>query len=195
MTKQQLIDEISYILKKRDYQNHPAIIETVINGVYNQLISELSPMDLQRFEFYSKSYEANVSLDSSSQRYYADLPVPVVNLNRSQGGVLGVNAKDGTGHRYYPTTEREQRYTENLESGLYDRYSGYYVNRNRVWFTNMNAERASAGVRLNLAPQFRSFSATDEVPLPAGRDYELKQLVIDMITNQQIIDLQIDEKE
>jgi hypothetical protein len=191
MVKSEVIDQIKYQLKKLNYANHPVIIEAVLNDVYNQIMFDTSPRKLQYFEFYTKDYEVTVSLDSGSNRYYSTLPATIVQLQIPQQGVVSINSKKGTGFRIYPTSEREVRYTANLESGLYDRYYGFYVHRDKVWYVNYDAELAAAGVRMALAVQFRDFAATDEVPIPGGRNYDLKQLAVDYIRQTQILDLQI----
>jgi len=196
MTKKEHIDQIAYELKKLNYQNHPAIIEAVINDVYNQIIRDLSPAEIKDFEYYTKNYEVAISKDTGvSERYYSTLPVAVIDLPRPSKGVIAINSTDGTAFRYYPVTERESRLTENLESGLYDRYWGYYINRDTVWYVRMTSTLAAGGVRMLLAPQFREFATSDEVPLPRGRDYDIKQLVIDRITNNQILDLEIEKND
>lgn len=189
-TKQNIIDSLKYALKKHDYNNHPAIIEDVLNDIYNQIIADAPKEHIDKFEFHTKNYEVAVSLNAASSRYYSTLPVAIINTRRPQHGVISINAKKATGFRYYPTTEREVRLSENLESGLYDRYYGYYLNRDTVWYTGMTADLATAGVRMLLAPQFKDFAATDEVPLPDGANYNMKQLAYDYITQTSIMDLQ-----
>jgi hypothetical protein len=196
VTKQNIIDSVIYELKKLDYVNHPAIVEDVLNDVYNQLMADMSPASLKNFEFYTKNYEATIVADATSGRYYSTLPVSIVNLQKPQMGVIAINSKDGTGFRFYPTTELELRLTENLESGLYDRYYGWYLNRDKIWYSHkMTSVLATAGVRLSLAVQFKDFAATDVVPLPKGRNYDMKQLAIDYLRQTQIFDLQLEDKD
>jgi len=46
VTKQNVIDSVKYELKMLDFANHPAIIEDVLNDVYNQIIGDLKPSEL-----------------------------------------------------------------------------------------------------------------------------------------------------
>ena len=197
MTKEQHLAELKYTLKKLDYANHPAIIEAAFNDVYNQIIADLPPAQLKDFEYITKNYEVAIAKDTGvSDRYYSELPVSIISLPRPTKGVIAINSTDGTAFRYYPITERESRLTSNLESGLYDRYWGYYLQGlDKVFYTRMTATLASAGVRMLLAPQFRDFASTDEVPLPDNRDYSIKQLVIDYIRQTQVLDLQIEKND
>ena len=196
MTKAEILDSLIYELKKLDYQNHPAMVESIVSDVYNQLLGQMSQDELDMFEFYAKTYnDQAVTLDTDSNRYYTTLPVAIVNLHRRQGGVLGINSTEGTGHKFFPTSEQEIRMTDNIEAGILGRFYGYFVDHGRIWYDGMTVAIAAAGVRLTLAPQFRDFASTDEINLPTGMDYSLKQLVIDRISNQQVIDLQIEEKD
>lgn len=191
MQKRHHIDQIKYALKKHDYANHPAIIEAVLNDVYNQILYDTPVKDMTGFEFYTKTYEVTVSKDSASDRYYSTLPAAIVTLRNPNDAIVSINSKKGTGFRFFPTTENEQQIYDGLEANLvYLRY-GYYVQNNKVWYTNYDNELASAGVRMALAVEFREFASTDEVPLPAGRSYDIKQLALDYIRQNNLIDIQI----
>jgi hypothetical protein len=190
MTKKEIIDFCRYELKKMDFANHPMIVEGALNAVYNQILADLPARDLDYFEFHTKDYEVAVTLDATSNRYYSTLPAAIVQLKVPQRGVVAINSKQGTGFRFYPTTEKEVRQTANLESGLYDRYFGFYVHDGKVFYTNYTDELAAAGVRMSLAVQFMDFASTDEVPLPGGRDYDIAQLVIDFIRQTSVIEMQ-----
>ena len=192
MLKQEIIDEIDYILKKHDFSSHKAIIEAVANDVYNQLIYDTPPKDLDFFEFITKDVELAVTQDVNSERYYSSLDgYDIVQLKNPQQGVVAINSKKGTGFRLYPTTEKEVRLSSGLESGQVDIYYGYYVHRDKIWYVNYNATIAAAGVRASLALQFKDFALTDEVPLPSGRNYDFVNLVVDFIRQTTFTDLNV----
>lgn len=191
MTKRNLIDEVAYILEKHDSQNHKAIIETVLNGIYNQIMGEIPESDLRQFEFYTKDFQVSISQDSH-ERYYSDLPAQVVQLKKPQQGVVSINTIRGTGFLFVPTTERRIRLMDGFEAdSIEGTHVFYYLKRNRVYYHKMSEFRAESDVRMSLAVQFRDFDEDDEVPLPSGRDYDIKQLAIDAIRQSSIIDLQI----
>lgn len=192
MTQKEHVDEVFYLLKKHDDLNHKAIIRDVLSDIYDQIMSDTPTRELQDFEFHTKEFEVTVLKDTGySERYYSLLPASIVNLKQPQQGVVSVNLQTGVGFSFWPTTEREVRIYEGLESQLINTAYSYYVKRDRVYYTNFDDEAQAAGVRMALAIQFRDFEPTDEVPLPGGRAYDMKQLAIDYIKQNNILDLQI----
>ena len=191
MTKKNHIDEIFYHLRRNDNMNHKAIIEAALNNVYNQIIYDTPTKYLENFEFYTKDFSVAIAQDAYD-RYYSTLPASIVKLKEPQNGVLAINTLKGTGYKFYPTTEKELRQTEGFESRLIDGENiGYYVKRDTVYYDNMDSDTANYNVRMSLAVDFMGFDDDDEVPLPAGRDYDLKALVKDYILNSSITDLQL----
>jgi hypothetical protein len=193
--KKRVIDSVRTLLQEHSHNDHPAYVEDAVNHVYSQMLTEIFQHPHNQFEVYTKNYEVSISQDGDSERYYSDLPVAVVNLPRKGGGVISIQSEAGTGFRYYPVSEQEWRLTANNESVLYNRYWGWYLNRGRVWYTRMTALLAAAGVRMSLATQFKDFSTTDEVPLPAGKNYDLVQRTYDFIIQKKLLDDETDKQD
>ena len=192
MTKANIIDSIYYMLrKKHDEVNHKAIIESVCNDVYNQLMYDTPAKDLKTFEFYTRTSEVAVALDADSQRYYSALPYGLVTLKNPINAIVAINSTEGLGHRFYPTTQKDIKNFDGLESDQVVTIYGYYLEGQRVYYKDYTSDLVAAGVRMSLAVQFNEFAATTEIPLPSGRDYEFKQLILDYIKQNNIIDLQI----
>ena len=194
-TKNRVISSVRTMLQEQGHNDHPALVEDAINHVYSQLLIQIPQSPHNQYEIYTKNYKASIALDSDSNRYYVNLPVAVVNLPRKGGGVVSVQSEDGKGFRYYPVSEQEWRLTANIESGLYNRYYGYYVNRNKILFTRDMSSYLGVEVRLSLVTQFKDFEATDEVLIPGGQNYDLAQLSYDYITQKSLLDLQIDKED
>jgi hypothetical protein len=195
MTKNELIYHIKNILAKEDesMEFHPKQIEAVIDDVYAQTISDLGIEELNDFDFNIKeSFSNTVTLDATSGRYYTDLPRAILNLRQPQKGVVEINTNQGTDMNFVPTTIKRIRLLLNSEAYGYTGKVHFYVERDKIWYYNMTSDLANAGVRLRLAVPFSEFSATDEVPLPVGKDTEFVQTVIQILAQTQPSDLKND---
>ena len=200
MTKQQYIDSIHEQLGPalRD-EIEKQLVEVVLNDAYNQIVYDLIRSGIYDFDICRKRFPTvAVTHDDTSDVYYSTWPaaiVPYIN------GEMIVNTVQGSGIRLAPMDEQDVLLTEDLPVNGVDTTVYTIIKRERLEYYNMESlsqDEIDAGstptplyanVRMDLAIQFKEFDSTDQVYMPMGRDYEVKQLALDMLRKEQIIEL------
>jgi hypothetical protein len=198
MTKKQHIDQIEELLGEAYYDKiSKPVIEVTLNTAYNQICSTMNKFDLCRKRFTG----IPVVWDSSAEVYYSDYPAAIVPTINSE---MIVSTIKGSGALFSPTTEQESRLVYTLSSNDIDNRIYTILKRERIEYENMESltdEEIEDGathtpkvptVRMDLAIEFKEFEDTDEVYMPAGKDYEVKQIALDMLRNEPIIDVRND---
>lgn len=210
MQKIQYIDEIYNLVKPTSENLTKQMVEVAINAAYNQIAadsfnsftSRKAYRDITSFDLCKKRFNSvAVTYDTTNAVYYSNYPVALVpNINLDQV----VNTVQGQGTRFYPITEADILVTENLNCNKLDTYISYLPKRERVEYYNMesldeddidNGDTPTPRiptVRLELAIEFKSFESTDIVYMPNGRDYEVKQLAIDFLKQNPIMEIRND---
>ena len=175
MTQKEIVNFCEGILNND--QIHPETIKYAIERVYEQNIGVLLK---KNFRYWTKRYTGQtVTLDATENRYYTTLPASIVQIPNVTNGVLSVNIQQGTDMNFYQTTEENIEYLNGSIGDNINEKIGYFVQRDKIWYHNITAIQAAAGVKLILAINFSDFAATDEVPLPSGID--LIQMAINFI--------------
>lgn len=197
MTKWEIVDTIRNIVDPSGVNPRfrPQQIEAVIELVYNQYTMSLTPDQYDNFDFMTKEYTAQtVTLDSTTNRYYTDLPVPVVPLRIPSEAVKHINTNQGTDLDFIPCTETIWELRDGLFSHDIDTVVAYVVRYNKVWYSDtMTSDIADAGVRMVIAVPFSAFDDTEDVNLPMG-GIDLIQSVVQILSGTQPMNLKNDNK-
>jgi hypothetical protein len=193
MQKQEHIDQLRVMLGEMSNTIHPVIIEVAINDAYNQIINDMTFEQQKATALCTKEYtDIAVALDATRCLYYSDLPGSLVPLKGSLTGVNYINTNTGMGVRFEPTTEKMIKFSIGKDemTTLPTDMVLYYISRDKIWYYgDMSAVPL---VRMVLTIQFKSFEDEDEVTMPEGRDYNIKQLAMDYIKQTPILELRND---
>ena len=150
---------------------------------WNQILHDTFRKDLTFLDFYAKDYQTQtVSQDGTTNQYYVDLPVAIVQLPDKSEGVRSVepanqdfSTPSGTTVKFVPVSDTMLRLKENLdvhsaETGVI----GYAVRYDKILFdSNMTSALATAKVHLKLVVPFNIYTSTENVPIPSGKDQDL----------------------
>lgn len=191
MDKQGYINDLFERWGPYNKGHYKQLVETAINYAYNQIAGELIDAGDDIMLSTKKYNNVTVSLDGTTSIGYAEYPVDIVYA----GATKVINTVKGTGYRFYPTTERMVRLMEGTYMDGLNVKIGYIPKRERVEFYNIKDSMGAlviSSVSMELAVQFKSFSDSDTVLMPRGRDYEVMQLALDFLKQQPIIDLKND---
>jgi hypothetical protein len=166
-----------------------------INIAYNQICSTL----LNRYDLCRKRFtNIPVVWDTTAGVYYSNYPaaiIPTINAD------MIVELIYGSGIRINPTSENTLLVTQGLLVNDIDTSISTILKRDRIEYYNMETysdQEISDGenptpkistVRMDLAIQFKEFLSTDVVYFPAGKDYEVLQLAIDLMKQQPIMEV------
>ena len=189
-TKQNLIDTFYQQLKK-NYPNqkpHRLWVEQNMARAWNQILHDAFRKDLTFLDFYCKIYKSEtVSQEVTTKQYYVTLPVAIVQLPDKAEGVRSVEPADqtyatptGTGVVFVPMSDTAMKLKTNTDVGLSESsVIGYAVRYDQILFdANMTAALAAAKVHLKLVIPFDAYGATEEIPVPSGKDEQLYMLTM-----------------
>jgi hypothetical protein len=200
MTKQENIDHIHEVIGDSLRKATPkSVVEAELNTAYNQIVFDIIKSGIVNFDLCRKRFTGiAVIYDSAADVYYSNYPAAIVpHIN----GEMIINTLQGSGFRFAPISEQSILLTVGLPVDGIDSTIYTVIKRERIEYYNMESldqddidngadptPRVSS-VRMDLAIEFRDFDSTDEVYMPMGRDYEVKQLAEDRIRKQPIIEI------
>jgi len=198
-TKAYHIDSVRNMQGDKKYKTPAQDIEAALNDAYNQIAYDSSLNKRVKLDLCKKRFTGiDVTWDSAGGVYYSNYPKAIVpNISMD----MIVNTLRGQDLRLMPTTEKTIRLTANLPVNNLDTTIYFVIKRERIEFYNMESlsdaeiENGSSPtpklstIRLDYAIQFKEFELTDEVYFPMGRDYEVKQLALDYLNKEPIIEL------
>ena len=192
-TKQNLIDTFYQQLRK-SYPNqkpHRLLVEQNMARAWNQILHDAFRKDLTFLDFYAKTYKSQtVSQEATTKQYYTTLPVAIVQLPDKSEGVRSVEPADqsyatpsGTGVDFIPMSDTMMKLKTNTDVGLSESsVIGYAVRYDQILFdANMTAALAAAKVHLKLVVPFDVYGATEEIPIPSGKDEQLYMLTMQFL--------------
>lgn len=187
-TKQNLIDSAYWKVAKikPGLKFNRKLIEQYIARAWNQVLHDAFRKDLTFLDFYAKNYKAQtVTQDVDTKQYYTELPEAIVQLPDKSEGVREVSLATedydtplGTGIDFMPVSDTAMRLKDNIDAGLSESsVIGYAVRYDRIWYDRgMTAGIAAGGVNLKLVIPFDSYGATEQIPVPSGKDEQLIEL-------------------
>jgi hypothetical protein len=197
MTKKQWIDYVRLIVDPtgKSPRCRPEVIEWTIDKVYAQAVRTIPEHRWEDFDFITKEYTGQAATeDSTTGRYYVDLPAPLVAFSVPAEAVRHVNTAEGTDLDFVPLRETDWELANGLFSHDVATVIGYIPRQDKIWFTeNMTSDIATAGLRLVLAIPFSSFDDDDTVTMPTG-DVDVISMVLQILQGVQMPQLKTDIK-
>jgi hypothetical protein len=194
LTKEQIIESVSDkygITADRKKGFHPNVLAVFIEMGFNQIVFEVCKQafaknDYSVLDSYTKPYEAKIECNEKRNEWFCELPAPIIQLPMNRGIRL-----------ISPLQDRKINfiYRANGESEIYENISGYsetqtiptwYVENEKIFFDHrMTKELAEAGVLIKLVVPFREWKDEDFLPLPSGQDFNIVQVVEQIINGKQ----------
>jgi hypothetical protein len=202
MTKLNIIDSVFEMLGALSDKVDKQLVEIAINDAYNQIVYDIVRSGKNDFDLCRKTFTGiSVTWDTAGAVYYSSFPKSIVpNINTE----MIVQTIQGSDLRFSPTTEQGLQLTVGSVMDGTDNGISYILKRERIEFYNMESlsqdeiDNGSSPtprvptIKMNLAIQFKEFDNTDEVYFPMGRDYEIKQLALDYLNKEKIIQIRND---
>jgi hypothetical protein len=187
MTKAEYIDFIRNSLPMVDKTSrfHHEQVAAAINMVVNTVFYEMYEQNPKKFrksmERYTTSTTADVTL--SFGRYVSALTVDVVDLPKVSGGILEIGENPALGTpttttQFVPISTMAGEQLYGSEASLPSNVVGFSWDGARtIEYWGPTASPIANGVNIRFIKQFKSYSDTDNVVLPYGKD----QLIIDKV--------------
>ena len=188
MTKQEYIHFIKNSLPQVDKTSkfHYEQIASAINVAINQVFYDIYDKNPKAFKKSLERYtivrdyagvtDPTVQVDTG--RYGMTLNVDIVDLPRKTGGIFDVLSGSDNTTTFVPVSVLEGNQFYGSESSLPGTIVGYAWDGARsIEFWNMSASEASAGVKIRLIQQFKSYGSGDNVVLPYGQDQRIIEMV------------------
>lgn len=194
MTVKEYVDTIKNTLDREDStsQFHPNLIRLHCDFTWNQILHDAFRKDLSYLDFYAKEYNSiTPTLNSTTNRYEALFPAPIVQLPNRSEGVRNLSTNQGTGLEFVPISEQEWRYTDGMEVDTVETTTKtYFVRTDRAIFANnFVAADAAAGVSMRLVIPFSEFDDDDELPVPSGQGENFINMVLARLRSIPPVDL------
>lgn len=152
-------------------------IELACDNMYGDLLFLLLK-DSKSIDYFCKSYEnVSVEYNRTSNEYYSDLPISVVQLpeNKAVHLIRGV----GSNRKFYPVTNEDvDLHSDTDIPKYYDRTWFLLDGTSRVKYVNFDYRQSNIrSVQMKLIPSFSTFSWNEDVPIPSGRVTEFVSIV------------------
>jgi len=191
MTKRNYIDLIIDWLAGGDApadikgKYHPEIISKHIETIYNAIIFEDSMARIHKKQYsnldsYTKTYYVDLELDEIRDEYYFTLPGDIIQLPDNRG-IRKICLKQDQAYSFiYRSNNTVDIYSELEASMVHDR-PRYYLENVKVYIDEeLREEIVEEGLLAKLVVSFNEFEDTDELPVPAGKD----NMIFDMIVEK-----------
>jgi hypothetical protein len=179
MIKNQLIALIrSKVLDERPnlnnlYQEDERRLELDIDAAFNTIYYQTfkkSPYNLDR---YVKTFTGIPVTEDTNGIFTSILPCRVIQFPTVGDGVRAI--KSGPGLRFVPMKRDDMEMMAATETAIVSSMIGYCISSNIVTYYNMDS--AISSVTMDVVPSFQAWLKTDDIPIPAGQD----EILIDMI--------------
>lgn len=185
MTRKALLELIQHRLKQVDStEQFPLLyIEGMCDVVWGSWSSEAVNALNQDANFFTKAFNAvDVTEDVDSGYFFSTLPEQIVKLNRVGDGVMSINQINAKDNDFKPIKERDFRLMKGQEVDRTGSDIYFYVTYDTVFYGNsMTNDIADSGVDMRLAIPFSKYSYSEQLPLPAGKEMEFTEAVINLI--------------
>lgn len=182
MTKGKFISLVKAHLQKNDNTRlyDDRVIEHTIAMAWASILYAFYTKYNVNLDFYAKEYNAvTVSYDDTTDRYYCDLPAPILKLNDTNEGVRRINLPQSRDLEFVPASIEDIEYEEGDEVDQIDTIIRYIIRYNRIWF--IDSLSGINDVSMTLVVPFTEYADTDDIPIPGGQDMQLFTSVIQML--------------
>jgi hypothetical protein len=197
MVKKQLIELVSRHIKGNDssvdrkYQADKRIIELDIAAAFNTIIYTIFKKEPSNLGRYTKKYK-NVAIvqDPDTLKYYAILPATVIQFPTPTDGIWKINEMQGRDISFVAMDKRKNEMFYESEFQSIDNVIEFSLSSNIVDFENHDPDITE--VLMDLVVTFTEWDDDEDVPLPAGQDLNIVNIVrelsglrpIDKLNNQ-----------
>lgn len=171
-------------------QFHDKYIEGMCDMVWQSLAYQFYESAIVDPKMYSKNYDSvAVSIDSNGN-YYSTLPEVILNLPRTNSGILRINKNANKEFEFVPISERHFTFMQSQEVYQIGTKIFYYNDKDIVYFgDSMTALIAASGVDMQLCIPFSKFGLDEELPIPANQGAPFISSVIELIIGTPLVDL------
>lgn len=154
---------------------HPLLIEQYTEMAFNTHFFMIFKQDLSNYDRFCKTYKnIAVEYDSATDEYYCTLPIRVPQLPDVQEGVRRINPMKSISRKFIPLKKDSWEGWSELEAGKVDTSIGYCLDTTRVlWENNPGVD----DVKMDIVRPFSEYEDTEDIPIPAGADVQIVDIV------------------
>lgn len=196
MRKQELIDMIESRLSGGDTipdvkgRYHGGIITKHIEAAYNKLIRDTfdeaeKNQDFSQLDTYARNFRAiAISDDADRSLKYSILPFPPVRLPQNVG-IRMVSPEDDPTNPFAHVDSNSQAVFSTLDVGSVDTVPSFWIekyagNEYRIYYDQVPGATTKVAI-LMLLP-LSQYDDFDEVPMPAGQDLAVVDLIVERMS-------------
>lgn len=192
MIRKAMIELIQHRLKRLDKtgQYHDRFIEGACDLIWQSIAYNHYEVNGADPYLYSKKYEDVAVSQDADGRYYTDIPVEIINLPRTNSGILRIDKDISRDFEFVPTTDRNFTFMFSQEVYRVGTKIYWYNSKDRIIYgDSMTSTIAARGVDLTLCIPFSRFGLDETLPIPADQGAQFMASVIEMIIGTPPTDL------
>lgn len=160
---------------------HPLVIEKYVDMAFNTIFYNIFRSNPEELDVYGKWYY-NQEVKNDTNVYYCDLPCGVIQLPSNSSSVRRITMTDDEYSVVFINVRTSANGVLN-RLGTVDRSGAVsYAVSNRITFSDYNEEITHVNI-FAITP-FSDMEATDNIPIPSGKDVEFLQTVIQLMTER-----------
>ena len=164
----------------RLYQADPRRIELDITNAFNKIFFDAFKKFPSNLDRYAKPYKnVAVQYDSSTSTYYSVLPVPVIQFPTVGDGIRRISTMRGKDVEFVPIQQKDENLLKGSEWGELSDTAGYYLSGATVYYDE-RFDPIITAVKMDLVIPFTEYAMTDDVPVPAGKDLDVVNIIRQM---------------
>ena len=167
---------------------HPEIIARHLSMAFNHAVNRRFDADAKRGMFdnldaFTTTYSGiDVEYDKGRQEYYAIIPKSYMSLPKNRG--VRLVYPDGSVENFFKYRENNRAtIMSNLDVDKIAEYVAFYIENDRVYFAHLSPEYVEK-VSIKLIPTFEALDDSEYVPIPAGYEKMLFDLVVESMMRQ-----------
>lgn len=182
--------ELIELLQERNGKSvSPGMCNTALGRAFNQLLYDTFRTKLGSYDSYAKKYEnLDVKYSYVGEFYYTNLPAKIIQLPETTDGIRNITTPRGTAVTFVPISERQNEIMRDLEvSEIGDQNIpiGFMLSKTGdIEFIKYQNGKISdiKKVALLLLVPIEDLEMDDEIKIPSGKDVELLNIAIQILT-------------
>jgi hypothetical protein len=167
---------------------HQKVIEKYIGMAFNQITYDtwLTAKKYSNFDIldsFTKRYYLPVMYDTASLEWYIELPVTLAQL--PDGTALRhISPKQDQSFAFAPVNNTSSPMWSVLEAGYIKDVPSYYVENTKAFFIGFEPYQDITTVMVKLIPPFSAWDDDSEVPVIAGKEFTIFEMVTKYLVNK-----------
>lgn len=190
MKKREFIELIRLSLFK---DVNPMVVDKYVSMAYDSYVQEYwVSIRGGALDYFTKLFEG-VEVKSKGRQYYSDLPVSLIELPRTGGGVMNIYMTGDMDLTFVPVNMINHQILNELEAYKLTGPIPYMVTKDKVYYQTFL--HGINDVNMYLLVKFEDFLADDDIMFPPNSALAIRDIVLQFLSQTPPEDRVIDSNE